>query len=848
MDPTSRWEDLSPIDRYGRYNFQREEHLEELKSLVLASLPESDPEASPAEGSLTEDRPREDRPSVVLLEGFPGAARRYAVESVVFDLRRTGHEARGLYIDLASFEPDVPGAIERFTKEQYVQLRLEDQELLGSLLGFGRHALATIGEWSSALLISVLLQLQDPARAFQQIQLPEDRVATPSELPRKVLRDFFRFLARRGPVLLFVDRAEELVDPLRRWLLGVAQAEPGLTLALSCRPGTLEVNTRVPAAQLRFEPLKVPEILYLLRQRFPKNRFPEALAKELYRSSRGLPMAVMGRVFDLVKQDLLREDRDGIWHLPSEDLSELAPAFSEESWEVWETRLSTLGDFEDLKEFLFRACLCGDLVPAELVLGSMQVSPERIEELVDLVDDHLLPAEGRGLFEEPRSDHSGFPGIWIYRFQSRLLPDSLAAQLQVWEQEARAREMLESFQSRIEVRTRAVAQLFLNLAAYLNQEEQAPYRHKLAWWVGHLEVDALQESISEALESGRMDPEALWQEVRGAGHQPIFRRLALLEVYGAQKKGIPLEQKGDFHFLRATLLKEVGRLGDAFADIEQTLGLWSSKYGRVSAAYATGLSLQGSLLRGLGKPDRAKSVFLEALSFRDKGIELAQEGWLAIQGMLAGALQDLGELESARNLNQQVLEEESRLLGAGHPSTLSTRHNLAGNLRKLGDLGSARDHFQQVLEALQRLVGPDHPRVLITRNNLAGVLEEMGELESARTHYQQVLDDLQRVLGPDHPETLTTANNLAGSLHKLGELESARRLYQQVLEDGRRILGPDHPYIFAVSNNLAGVLRDLGELEPARSLYQQVVEDRLRVHGPDHPDTKAAQAQLSDLE
>lgn len=842
MDPTSKWEDLSPSDRYERFNFQRPEHLQELKSLVLARLPEAEHEAGSKDAP-----PKEASSSVVLLEGFPGSARRYAVESVIFDLRRAGHEAQGFYVDLEAFEPDLPGAVERFTREQYDRLRLEDQELLLSLLDFGRHALGTIGEWSSALLISLLFQVQDPKGDLHHIRLPKERVDAPSDHPREVLRDFFGYLARRGPILLFVQGADELADPLKRWLLGIAQAEAGLTLALSCRPDTLKGQAWVDAVKLRFEPLKVPEILYLLRQRFPENRFPVVLATELHRTSRGLPGALMGNVFDLVKNDLLQEDKDGTWHLPSKDFAEIVSAFSEESWERLEARLSVLDDFEELKEFLFRACLCGDLVPAEMVLGSMQASPERIEELVDLVDDHLLPAQTQGVFEEPTRNHSGFPGLWIYRFQSRLLPGSLAAQLPGLEQEARAKEMLQFFESRLEVRTRGVARLFLRLATFLNEREQMPYRNKLAWWAGFLETDALRDSVGEAVESKQLDPESLWQEVSGGGRQPVYRRLALLEVYGAQKAGMPLDRKGDFHFLRATLLKEVGRLGDAAADIEQALALWSSKYGRVSAAYATGLSLQGSLLRGLGKPQRAKSVFLEALSFREQGVELAQEGWLALQGMLAGALEDLGELEPARTLYQQVVEDEVRILGPDHPSTLTTRSNLAGNLRKMGELESARSHYQQVLDALLQIVGPDHPRALITRNHLAGVLESLGELESARSLYQQVLDDLHRVLGPDHPETLATGYNLAGSLHKLGELDSARGLYRKVLEDGIRLLGPDHPYVFAVSNNLAGVLRDVGELDSARSLYQQVVQGRLRIQGPDHPETKAAQAQLARM-
>ncbi|HWN45245.1 MAG TPA: tetratricopeptide repeat protein, partial [Thermoanaerobaculia bacterium] len=505
--------------------------------------------------------------------------------------------------------------------------------------------------------------------------------------------------------------------------------------------------------------------------------------------------------------------------------------------------------------FLLDAALCGELVPANLLLGVQALAEEVEDDLADSIDEILV--ERFGVFEDLEYSHPGFPAsVNVYRFREPIVRLAVLEHFQVKERKAGAAQIAPALRRGLLVTTRDVARLFLTLADHLGEEERDEILRDLAWWVGMEEADDLRDGLGAALAEGWLKPETLWGAIEGTeGRWPAYRRLALLDAYGTGPRdeegnplGVPMERLGRFHFLRARLLLNLGRYQEAQGNAELAVRVFEAQSGRQSLPFLTASVLVGDLLRLLGDFTRAQNTLRQALDWAEKLIGPEHLETLAAKYQLARVLEAQGELSRSREMSEEVLAAEIRLIGPEHHNTLTTKHALAGLLQSQGELFRSREMCEEVLEARVRLLGPEHPYTLASKHNLAGVLEAQGELSRSREMSEEVLAAEIRLLGPEHPHTLMTKHNLARVLEAQGELSRSREMFEEVLAAEIRLLGPEHPHTLTTKHNLARVLQAQGELSRFREMYEEVLEARIRILGPEHFRTKEIREALRKLD
>ncbi len=864
QEPLLRPKDVPASTWFGRCNFQREEDLDRLTTILQSTT----------------------GPSMVLLSGETGIGRRYLLQAAAHRIGQAGQPAPEiLEIDLEGYEEE--GSLGRFLELQIEKRRLESgqgrRELVEALLAATRLGLKGT---SWATLLSLSLNLKEPIAVLKRILGGnEEGVSGEFFSAREVLASFLSDLP--GKVILHV------IDPTffhgvpspenpRRWLPEVVERFPHVVLFVSCSPAD-QTTDLVPGA--RHEPerfeldrLTVDEVNTLLNVRLTPNAFPADFARTLFRYSNGLPGLLGGAVWKLHLLGVLDEDKAWTWKV---DDAKVAEILSEGLLEPLSRAFHEHPEYNRaLWTFLLDAVLCGVTVPASLLL-SLQGLGEDKEDLADVIDEELV--DKLGVFEDLQYRHPSFPAsVSVYRFQEPIVRLAVLEHFTVAERQERASLIVQELRRDLPVRTRDVARLFVTLAHYLGKEEQDEYLRDLDWWVGTDDAEDLREELTLALVTGRLKSETLWGALQSTKERwPAYRRLALLDAYGGGPRdeegnalGVPLERLGDFHVLRAGILEELGQYREALDHATQAASIDEVHRGKQSYEYLRDIGQIGVIWRRLGDFERAKKWCQEGLELSERlfgphhietvdrkaslGDVLADLGELALardfleealvtrtrwlgpehprtlqaKNNFAVVLEDLGNLTQARELFEEVLEVNSRRLGPENRHTLTAKDNLAvvlGGLGGLGDLEMARELFEKVLEARSRLLGPEHPRTLDTKENLAWLLRRLGDLPRALRLSEEAFEAQTRLLGPEHPSSLTTKSRLAQILKDQEDLAQARKLSEEALEALSRLLGSEHPRSLDTKNNLAGILRDLGDLTGAQELYEEVLEARTRL-------------------
>jgi tetratricopeptide (TPR) repeat protein len=836
QDTLLRPKDVPASTWFGRCNFQREEDLDRLTTILLSTV----------------------GPSVVLLPGEAGIGRRYLLQAAVHRLSQAGRPAPEiLEIDLEGYDEEVslPRFLELQMENRQMARGQRRRDLTETFLAAAHLGMKGTG-W--AALFSLILGLKEPVAALKRL-LGDGEKEFSGEFfsARETFATFLGNLS--GQVILHVTdptffHAVPSPENPRRWLPEVVERYPHVILVVSCSPGDQAADL-VPGA--RHEPerfeldrLTVDEVSALLNLRFAPNAFPADFARTLFRYSNGLPGLLGGAVWKLHLLGALDEDEAWTWKV---DDAKVAEVLSEGLLEPLSLAFHEYPEYNRaLWTFLLDAALCGVTVPASLLLSLQGLGEEIKEELADLIDEELV--DKLGVFEDLQYRHPSFPvSINVYRFREPLIRLAILEHFAEAERQERASQIAQELRRELPVRTRDVARLFVALADHLGEEERDGYLRDLDWWVGTDGADALRDELTLAVATGRLKHEILWSALLGTEERwPAYRRLALLDAYGAGPRddegnslGVPLERFGEFQTLRAELLVDLGQYRDALGHAEQGASIAEAQNGKHSLQYLRDLVLIGIILRRLGDFARAKEQLQTGLELSERLLGPHHPNTGSTKNQLAEVLADLGELALAQKLYEEVLETRIRHLGSEHHYTLTTKASLAVVLGELGDLGQARELNEEVLEAMNRLLGPEHPHTLGAKNNLAGVLKTQGDLGRARELNEEVLEAMSRLLGPEHPRTLGAKNNLAVILEAQGDLGRARELCEEVLEANS--LAPEHPHMLSARNNLAAVLEAQGDLGRARELYEEVLEARTRLLGAQHPDTLSTNDALTGV-
>jgi tetratricopeptide (TPR) repeat protein len=837
-----------PESRFGRFNFQRDEQIDALKGL------------------LVDDGP----PAVVVLGGEPGIGRGFLCEAVVQRAHEQGHEAAVWHLDLDGFEPDVENPLTRYLRHLIDQEERHIEASRDKARGAVKSAAKTlskldlVGQASemAASLLSLLWQFEDPLNRFVELlgQPPRGSGVPPREDP-DTLHRFLAELTRDRKLLIHVSDGPQLTSSLRRWLIREAERAPErLMLVISC---LLDQSTAQAAPEARHEPkrfdlhpLTPGELLDLLDRRFDPNEFPNDFVALLMRRCHGRPVAVANQLADLMEAELLVFEEE-TWRLPPEGLEDvrLVNAFSRGLFEEVDERLAALAEEEPelervLYDLLSLAALCGRYVPMAVLLEHLHLDEDTAEAAIDWVDDVLVGE--LGWLTDLGFNVVGLHGHNVYAFTHPLLSRVVLDQESEVDREARAVALLRFLEQRVRVAKRGWARCFLSIAEHLGDRERQPYECLLAWWIGMEAAEALQAEIRAGIEHEEVEPELVWRVARDSKAWPAIRRLAVLEAYAQATVGkggnaisvVPFDRLSDFHILRADLLIDVGRYGEALDNALKALKLVS----RDPVKRAQVLNYSGAARFHLGDASTARSNLEEALALARENLGEERPETLRIMNNLAISLQNLGDLVGARQLEEQVLEVRHRVFGEEHPDTMDAMTSLAVTLHNLGDRAGALQIQKQALEGFLRTLGEDHPRTLTSMSNLAQILGSLGNLLGARQLAEQVLEVRRRVLGEEHPDTMVSINHLGVVLHELGDLQGARQLAEQALEVRRRVLGGEHPGTMKSMYNLACTLHELGERQAARDLMTRVVEVSRRVLGEEHSWTQTSIQRLRQLD
>ena len=812
-----------PEALYGRFNFQRDEHIDAFMGLLV-------------DNGL---------PAVIVLGGDPGIGRGFLCDAAAQRARDQGHKVAVWHLDLDGFEPDVQNPLTHYLRHLIDQEERQREAAREKAKGVVKSAAKTLikidllGQASevAASLLSLLWQFEDPLQRFADLLSRSPRASgAPARDDPDTLRRFLTELTRDRKLLVHVNDGLQLTGNLRRWLIREAERAPErLLLVVSCPLGQA-IERAAPEARSKPErfdvhPLETVELRDLLDRRFEPNEFLDDLVAVLMRRCHGRPAAIANQVADLMEADLLLYENE-TWRLPPHGLEDdrLVDAFSRGLFEEVDKPLAILAEEEPelahaLRELLSLTALCGPYVPMTALIEHLKLDKATDDAVIDWIDD-VLVGELSWLID--LGFHvSGFHGHNVYAFTHPLLPRVVLDQESRVARELRAASLLQFLKQQVPVASRSWARCFLSIAENLGDREREPYERSLAWWISLESADALQAEVREEIEREEIDPELVWRVAFDSEPWPAYRRLAVLEAYAKATVGegeaaiavLPFNRLADFHLLRARLLiVNIGQYAEGLADALNALKLVY----RDPLKQTQALNLSGVARRELGDIRGAKADLEAAFRLGIENLGEEHPATLAAMGHLATTLRALGDLAGAMELHERALEIEERVLGNAHPNTLTMRNNLATALMALEEFVAAKDLLEQNLEAQEHVLGAEHPGTLMSKSNLAEALHALGDLASARKLKEQVLEIQERLLGAEHPDTLTSRHNLAATLFALGDLVGARKLQEQTLEIQERVLGVEHASTTLSSASLLLTVQNLNDSNTEAHLIEKL--------------------------
>lgn len=668
-----------PGPRFGRFNFQREEDVEELAALL----------ASPT------------APAVVVLGGERGSGRSYLCEVAAERVRERGLAVALWQLDLAGFDPDAEHALadylQHLEKQQAARQTETREKAKGAVQSVLQGLLNLAGNVSevTAALVSLLHEFSEPLERFAELLSQPASGSVPLRDDPDALHRFLAKLTEGRKLLVHVQDGPLLTAELRRWLIREAERAPDrLLLVISCPPGQetgqVAPEALTPPARLDLRPLLFNELRQLIDLRFAPNEFPDELVTALLRRGHGRSAAIANLLADLMEEELLPYGEDGVYRLPPEGLADpklvaqLTRSFFEEvdrplvALRAEDTELG-----KALYDMLFLAALCGRYVPLAAILEFLKLDEEQTAAAFEFIDDVLVDELGWLVDEGFRVP--GFGGgkkANVYTFSHPLFAQVLLDhQKEGLEREMRAIGLLRFLEQHLPTLRRGWARCLLAIAEHLGEREREPYAKSLAWWVSLEAADALAKEVAADLRQGRVKPEMVWKVARESETWPAHRRLALLDAYGDVVLGqgetapplLPFDQLAEFHLLRGELYFHLGRYPAALAE-----GLEALRLGGASVSVrGRGLAVTGVARLFSGEARAAKLDLEKCLALYVEEFGEEHQETLTALNNLAMVLYALGDFDGGRALHQQTLEGRRRVLGDGHPHTLASLNNLA---------------------------------------------------------------------------------------------------------------------------------------------------------------------------
>ena len=645
-----------PEDACGRYNFQRRPWLDRAAELLTGR-----------------------GPRVMVLAGEEAIGRSYFCDALKFRLRKEhGEKLAVWHLDLEGFEPDGEDPLGRYLlhllEDQERHTGEDRQQTFDALKTQARTLSQT--DWSAAIL-SFLWQFEDPVKRFGEVlATPVQDSAGAGRSEREMLQMLLDDLTQERKLLVHVTEGTQIRRDYRRWLTTQAARNPNLALAVSCRPEDATDQavalSLLPGAPLRFDfaPLDHASLREALEARFAPGGCPDELVHALLRYSDGFPARVALKMLDLVRlgaiSDLPQGDDAIAWRLADGGLASeaVARSFAADFYAPLEELIEGLPRLgRELREFLILAALCRRNVPAELLFAKLELSEDDADELIDVIDDHLV--DELGLFWDLGQRHPAFPGLFVYQFCDPIMPGVILDQVTEMDREMEAASLMPFLRDQLPVRRREVARLFLAVADHLGERERGTYRRPLEWWIGADEAEQLKPAVQAEIERGELDPDLVWGFLNDVSDWPAYRRLALLDAYidardpdgGGQV--FSSERALGVQLMRGYLLLELGRYRESLVEAEAFLEAVEPE----TVEESQGLILAGNSLRELGDHAKSGQHLSRALSLCRELLGDDHLVTVAALGALASTLEGQGDSHAARELQEEILEVMRGILG-----------------------------------------------------------------------------------------------------------------------------------------------------------------------------------------
>ncbi len=244
---------------------------------------------------------------------------------------------------------------------------------------------------------------------------------------------------------------------------------------------------------------------------------------------------------------------------------------------------------------------------------------------------------------------------------------------------------------------------------------------------------------------------------------------------GLFEQADPFQAKGEDLTARELLERGSTQIEEQLADEPQ-----------VQAAMMT---LMSRSFRGMGKPDLAKPLAVQALSLREALHDGDHEEIAESLVELGWCEKALFNFDAAEALHRRGLQMRQRLFGIQHVDTAESYHLLAMAREDQGDNVEAEALYRQALQIRQAL---DDPYVAESLNNLANVLKYQDKTDEVLPLLEASLAAFRKGFGEDYPDTIAAKNNIGTMLARLGRHEEAAEVFAEVTAQRRRVFGPDH--------------------------------------------------------
>lgn len=734
----------SPRALFETYNFHDPHGLEELAGWL--ARPDDD-----------------DGPGVAVVAGKTGSGRDYFVRAAAWMAGERGAPVRHVRLSFDGFDPDGSTPLLSFAEHQ-LRLRMGEDDATPAVTD--RKALLTEaagllpGGYLGAAAVSVLLNAAISAvdlRALLRSTVPV--FAAPRSPSQDHLRSILN-LATRGGRLVLVLPADELPEPVVKWFVHEPRRLRRLSVVLS--------TADVPEVSMLYgEPLgpvvglgaMMPATLCeRVSRRFAPNQFSNWFFSGLWKRSQGVPGQVALAMMTLEHGGWITRD-DGVgspWYLTCEPghpaLVEYFASHFYEQWNQIREGQQLVG--LHLVRFVELAALCGPLAPPRLITSYMGLTDKERDELVELAD--TLEEAGQPVFTSLDYQHPTFRGgggapELVYRFADE--SNRLVVLRRMIHKSQEAQGFLTYLASRVPIVTRANAELFATLSAYLPEgsQEREEYARRLRWWSDSEEAEAFAAVLSEQVRAGKLSIDVLWAAAETREEWTPRRRLALLDAMQAAPDGIALTLLPAYHYTRAGLLSSIGRYREAMLSCRSGLDvvpetdhelrvklhfeaqnsskelqqwedvLWHARehYQLVSSTGAlrgaNGGLAAGRMALALLNVDRrqeAKFYIKEAVSFLNEALDDDDMMVGSMLNTLGVALAILGEHERAVSCFRKSVEAEDRLAVAeGSPTTShpARLYNLGSSLGKCGDVDEAHECLTQSVTVAAEMAGKAHP-------------------------------------------------------------------------------------------------------------------------------------------